>query len=114
MEHLLIWGLGGSKLPTNSTQQQPGHDSPFDGPDGFIPGTRSGKTGAKDAELTSSHQDSQGIEPLGILAAMSEGEWGRGGYRKLRPGQWPQGLRTVLELSFGSWTCLLLFLECPA
>ena len=70
---------------------------------GLFLGQDQGKTGAKDAELTSSHQDSQGIEPLGILAAMSEGSGVGGGYRKLRPGQWPQGLRTVLELSFGSW-----------
>ena len=40
---------------------------------GLFLGQDQGKTGAKDAELTSSHQDSEGIEPLGILAAMSEG-----------------------------------------
>ena len=36
-------------------------------------GQDQGKTGAKYAEFTSSHQDSEGIELWGILAAMSEG-----------------------------------------
>lgn len=76
-------------------------------------GQDQGKTGAKYAELKSSHQDSEGIELLGILAAMSEG-----GGVGVGIGSSDQAVTPRTQNSSGTrvWELdlSLLFLESPA